>query len=202
MDTGPTLICIPDISGFTRFMGEIDFELSTKIIPSLLNKIIYSNEIGLKISEIEGDAVLFYRSGELPTLKDLIDQCIYFYTEFYNQMDVLRSKNNGHQGADKIPELLGLKIILHFGEEVGLVPIGKNIKLMGEDIIVAHRLLKNTISVDEYILFSNEILSNFSEEERKELQESTDLIAGGINVDHLGRIDYKYIDLLPFRPEQ
>lgn len=201
MDTRPTLICIPDISGFTRFMGEIDFELSTKIIPSLLNKIIYSNEIGLKISEIEGDAVLFYRSGELPSLKGLMDQCIYFYTEFYKQMHVLRNKNNGHEGADRIPELLGLKIILHFGEEVGLVPIGKNIKLMGEDIIVAHRLLKNTIPTDEYILFSKDILSYYSKEEKEEFQNSTSLISGNIQVDHLGQIDFKYVDLLPFRPE-
>ncbi|WP_108244444.1 DUF2652 domain-containing protein [Muricauda brasiliensis] len=201
MHTGPTLICIPDISGFTRFMGEIDFELSTKIIPSLLNKIIYSNEIGLKISEIEGDAVLFYRTGELPSLKDLIDQCIYFYTEFYKQMNVLRSMNNGHKGVDKIPELLGLKIILHYGEEVGLVPIGKNIKLMGEDIIVAHRLLKNTIPTDEYILFSRDILSSYSQEDRQELQMGKNLISGNIQVDHLGQIDFKYIDLLPFRPD-
>lgn len=50
-----------------------DFNLSSKIIPSLLDKVIYSNEIGLKISEIEGDAVLFYRNGELPPFQSLID---------------------------------------------------------------------------------------------------------------------------------
>ena len=86
MEALPTLLCIPDISGFTRFMSEVDFELGSKVIPSLLNKIVYSNEIGLKISEIEGDAVLFYKNGEIPSLKELIDQCRYFYTEFYKQM--------------------------------------------------------------------------------------------------------------------
>jgi len=82
-DILPTLLCIPDISGFTKFMGNTDFELSSKVIPSLLNKIIYSNEIELKISEIEGDAVLFYRTSDLPSFEKLMAQCHFFYSEFY-----------------------------------------------------------------------------------------------------------------------
>jgi len=78
MEAKPVLLCIPDISGFTHFMGDIDFELSAKVVPALLNNIIYSNEINLNISEIEGDAVLFYRSGPVPTLKAIIDQSTYF----------------------------------------------------------------------------------------------------------------------------
>ncbi len=75
MKAQQTFICIPDISGFTRFMSETNFDLGSKVIPSLLNKIVYSNELGLKISEIEGDAVLFYRTGDLPSLVALLDQC-------------------------------------------------------------------------------------------------------------------------------
>ena len=89
-DVLPTLLCIPDISGFTKFMGNTDFELSSKVIPSLLNKIIYSNEIELKISEIEGDAVLFYRTGDLPSFEKLMAQCHFFYSEFYKQLNQLQ----------------------------------------------------------------------------------------------------------------
>lgn len=200
MEATPTLLCIPDISGFTRFMGEIDYELSSVVIPALLNKIIYSNEIGLKISEIEGDAVLFYRTGNLPTLKALIDQCIYFYTEFYHQMDILRTQNNVHKGAKKIPEMLGLKIILHFGREIGVVPIGKNFKLIGQDVIVAHRLLKNSIAIDEYILISDDLLSRFKEVNIKDLFNWATLRPESMMVDHLGQINFKYVDLKPLRP--
>jgi len=200
MEAKPTLLCIPDISGFTRFMGEIDFELSSKVVPSLLNKIIYSNEIGLKISEIEGDAVLFYKSGKLPTLKILIDQCKNFYTEFYHQMDVLRKKDDGHQGAKKIPQMLGLKIVLHFGNEIGVVPIGKNFKLIGQAIIVVHRLLKNSIPIDEYILISQDLLSRFSESDQEGLVDWSELKSGAIDVDHLGKVNFKYVDLRPLQP--
>ena len=112
MKAAPTLICIPDISGFTKFMSETDFELSSKVIPTLLNNIIYSNEIGLKVSEIEGDAVLFFKQGKLPPFGALIDQCRYFYTEFYKQLDVLRKTHSENKDAGAIPEVLGLKIVL------------------------------------------------------------------------------------------
>tara|TARA_R110002051_G_scaffold3333_1_gene17995 strand:- start:47 stop:385 length:339 start_codon:yes stop_codon:yes gene_type:complete len=86
MKTQPTLICIPDISGFTQFMSDTDIELSSIVIPSLLNKIIYANDIDLKVSEIEGDAVLFYRTGDLPPFDILIQQCRKFYIKFYEQL--------------------------------------------------------------------------------------------------------------------
>lgn len=193
----PTLICIPDISGFTKFMSDTDFELSSKVIPSLLNNIIYSNEIGLKISEIEGDAVLFYRAGELPPFGELIGQCKFFYTEFYKQLAILRKKHNHKDDAINIPEILGLKIILHYGKEIGVVPVGKRIKLMGEDVIIAHRLLKNDIPIDEYILISDDLISLYKTSSKNGQLEWGELKEGHIEVNHVGKIIYHYISLLP-----
>lgn len=193
----PTLLCIPDISGFTQFMSDTDFELSSKVIPSLLNKIIYSNELGLKISEIEGDAVLFYRNGELPPFHQLIAQCKFFYTEFYEQLNTLRVKHNHTNDAAKIPEILGLKIVLHYGKEIGMVPVGKNIKLIGEDVIVAHRLLKNDIPIDEYILISERLMAIYGASKKNTSFDWCQLIEGEIDVEHMGKIQYHYINLVP-----
>ena len=191
----PTLICIPDISGFTQFMSESEFELSSKIISSLLNKIIYSNEIGLKISEIEGDAVLFFKRGDLPEFSDLIAQCKYFHSEFYAQLDILRERYGKSPGGDKIPKVLGLKIILHYGKEIGMVPVGNHIKLMGEDVIVAHRLLKNNIPLEEYLLLSSDLLMAY---EKTDLEKDTlldNLQHGALAIEHVGEIKYRYLDL-------
>lgn len=191
----PALICIPDISGFTKFMIDTHFDLSSKVIPSLLNKIVYSNEIGLKISEIEGDAVLFYKTGDPPNLKEMVNQCKYFFTEFYKQLDVLRKKFKDSDDAKNIPEILGLKIVLHYGKEVGLVPVGKRIKLIGEDIIAAHRLLKNDIPHSEYILISNDLMSRFDRETINGNFEWDKVVEGEMEVEHLGLIKYHYINL-------
>jgi len=193
----PTLLCIPDISGFTNFMGNTDFELSSKVIPSLLNKIVYSNEIELKISEIEGDAVLFYRTGELPSFEKLIAQCRFFYTEFYKQLNKLRKKYADNVDADKIPKILGLKIILHYGIEVAAVPVGNHVKLMGEDVIVAHRLLKNNIASDEYILLSSSLMDLYGDENITREFEWGQLREDNILVEHLGTVNFGYFELNP-----
>lgn len=191
------LLCIPDISGFTRFMSETGFELSSKVIPSLLNKIVYANEIGLKISEIEGDAVLFYRATPLPDLEDLLKQCIRFHTEFYKQLHKLHARYSDNEDAEKIPEVLGIKIILHLGDEVGQVPVGKRIKLIGEDVIAAHRLLKNDIPVNEYILLSDTLLEAYDTtlDEVTLNGEKLKPERGYIYEEHLGKLGYYYMDM-------
>jgi len=200
MNAQPTLICIPDISGFTQFMSDVDFELTSKVIPSLLNNIIYSNEIGLKVSEIEGDAVLFYRPGELPPFEQLVSQCQYFYTAFYEQLSYLREKYSHSDGASKIPKILGLKIILHFGEEVGLMSIGKNIKLIGEDVIVAHKFLKNNIHIDEYILISDKLMAQYNLEISNDDFHWANVQEDKIKIEHMGQLNFSFINLAPLIP--
>ena len=197
MTAQPTLICIPDISGFTEFMSETDFELTSKVIPSLLNNIIYSNEIGLKVSEIEGDAVLFFKQGKLPSLKVLVDQCKYFYKEFYNRLNALREEYKNNPAAATIPEVLGLKIILHYGIEVAPVQVGARIKLLGEDLIVAHRLLKNKIPIKEYLLFSEDLLNRYKQRNAHEHFDWGELVTHQTNYPHVGIVKYSYIPLKP-----
>lgn len=192
----PTLICIPDISGFTQFMSDVDFELSARVIPSLLNKVIYSNFIGLKVSEIEGDAVLFYKAGDPPPFNDLIAQCAKFYKEFYNQMDILKKVYSENKKAIEIPEILGLKIVLHYGEEVASAPVGKTIKLMGEDVIIAHRLLKNSIKLKEYLLISEKLMAHYNGE-KEHIINWGELHKGHCSYEHLGTVKYRYVDLQP-----
>ena len=197
MEAKPTLICIPDISGFTEFMSSTNIELSSQVIPSLLNKVIYSNTIGLKVSEIEGDAILFYKTGDLPTFKDLIEQCRLFYTEFYKQLKVLHTEFRNHEDEVNIPDVLGLKIILHYSEKISAVPIGKNIKLMGEDVILAHRLLKNEIPINEYILLSESILEQYKDKIIERNFGWGELHEMDTSYKHIGDISYNYIDLTP-----
>ena len=195
MEMSPTLICIPDISGFTKFMSDVDIELAAKVIPSLLNNIIYSNKIGLKVSEIEGDAVLFYRTGELPTFYDLINQMQLFYTEFYKTLDSLDHRFSHLIKEQDIPDILGLKIILHYGESVSAVSIGSRIKLMGEDVIVAHRLLKNNVPHEEYLLISETLLNEYKDTAIYKNVIWSRSIQQEEKYKHIGEVGYSYIEL-------
>lgn len=197
MKGSPMLICIPDISGFTEFMSETDFELSSKIIPALLNQIIYTNEIGLKVSEIEGDAVLFFKTGKMPSLEALINQCRIFYTEFYKELQALRVKHKNDKDSETIPEILGLKIILHYGKEIALTKVGNSIKLFGEDLIVAHKLLKNKIIMNEYLLLTEGLTDYYKENNLYDHFDWGSLKQNSIEYDHVGAINYSYINLKP-----
>jgi len=68
------LLFIPDISGFTQFVNEVEIGHSRFIIQQLLEILIKSNELKLEISEIEGDAILFYKFGEPQKLESLYQQ--------------------------------------------------------------------------------------------------------------------------------
>lgn len=68
------LIFIPDISGYTKFITETEAKHSKHIIVELLEVIISANNLGMQISEIEGDAVLYYRKGDPPKIDELILQ--------------------------------------------------------------------------------------------------------------------------------
>ncbi|GAA0715400.1 hypothetical protein GCM10009430_09800 [Aquimarina litoralis] len=197
MQAEPTLICIPDISGFTQFMSTTDIELGSKVIPALLNRVIYANKLDLRVSEIEGDAILFYKTGPLPTFTELVYQCRLFYTEFYEQLKILHKKYKNDKQGKSIPDMLGLKIVLHYGREVSSVPIGKNIKLMGEDVIIAHRLLKNKVPIDEYILLSENLRSQYKESTIERNFGWGELHDRETEYKHIGEINYSYIDLRP-----
>ena len=202
MKPAPTLLCIPDISGFTRFMHDVDIEVSSQVIPSLLNKIIYSNTLNLKVSEIEGDAVLFYRTGELPNFVDLVNQCKNFYTEFYQQMKVLLDTFKKTHSDIDFPEILGLKIILHYGPEIGMVQIGNRIKLMGEDVITAHRLLKNDVPIDEYLLISEQLINQYDTAKINGSFDWAKVKSGVLREADLGNLNYRYINLKPLQNEE
>jgi hypothetical protein len=191
-EDGPALICIPDITGFTRFMAETDLEFSRKIIPALMRCLVASNTISLNVGEIEGDAILFYRFGNLPSLKELIEQCKKFYLDFIEQLETLKKEFADDFGKYISTNKLSLKIILHAAEMTS-THIEGMIKLIGEDVVVAHRLLKNTIEDPEYILLTEKLLSHYTEKEISENLYWSELKKSSDEYEYIGTVDYRFI---------
>ncbi len=78
-----SLLFIPDITGFTEFVQHTELEHSQHIISELLELVIDANEIGLTVAEIEGDAVLFFKQGSLPTWEQLVKQAESMFVKFH-----------------------------------------------------------------------------------------------------------------------
>jgi hypothetical protein len=150
------LIFIPDISGFTRFVNEVEIDHSRHIIQELLEVIINSNNIGLEISEIEGDAILFYKYGEKPGLEQLYQQVKKMFCEFHKHLIAYDHRRLCQCKACAGAIELSLKVITHYGEFTGY-NVKNFSKLIGKDIIVAHQLLKNDIDHHEYWLITDNL---------------------------------------------
>ncbi|MEO6732724.1 MAG: DUF2652 domain-containing protein [Ferruginibacter sp.] len=148
------LIFIPDISGFTRFVNETEIEHSRLIIQELLEILINANESGLEVSEIEGDAILFYKFGEPPTLESLYKQVEKMFCAFHRGLISYEHNRYCQCRSCKAAIDLTLKVITHYGEFTGY-NVRKFSKLIGRDIIVAHQLLKNDIDLHEYWLITS-----------------------------------------------
>lgn len=153
------LLFIPDISGFTQFVNEVEIEHSRFIIQQLLETLIKANELGLEISEIEGDAILFYKFGEPQKLELLYKQVEKMFLAFHGYLIAYDHRKICQCKACISAIDLSLKIVTHYGEFSPLTVQRFN-KLIGKDVIVAHQLLKNDIAQHEYWLVTKELLQD------------------------------------------
>ncbi|WP_369409890.1 DUF2652 domain-containing protein [Wocania arenilitoris] len=124
----------------------------------LLETLIDANEMDLQISEIEGDAVLFYRKGRKPTAAETLAQVQRMYIKFHVVLRKYESQRICQCGACINANGLTLKFIIHYGD-ISINQVKSRSKLFGKDLIVAHRLMKNDISLKEYVLITNQLIN-------------------------------------------
>jgi hypothetical protein len=148
------LIFIVDISGFTKFVSRTANEDGNRIIRQLFNSIINANELSFQISEIEGDAILFYQFGKPLSVTKILTQFKKMLHSFHAQIKKLK-------GVYPIVKDLSLKVIVHYGE-MSVYQIGRFFKLFGRPLIDAHRLLKNSIGLDTYVLITNQYIKELT----------------------------------------
>jgi hypothetical protein len=153
------LLFIPDITGFSQFVTETEIEHSRLIIQELLEVLINSNELNLQISEIEGDAILFYKFGDPPQIEQLYQQVEKMFCAFHRSIIAYDMAKFCQCPACVTAINLSLKIITHFGEFASY-NIKQYEKLIGKDVIVVHRLLKNEIEQHEYWMVTNSLMND------------------------------------------
>lgn len=185
---------IPDISGFTEFVNHTEINHSQHIISELLEIIIDSNELGLLLAEIEGDAVLFYKENSIPSTNQILGQSKKMFLDFHNHLIKYDTQRVCQCGACSTASRLTLKIIARTGN-FGFITVKENKKPHGSDVVLVHRLLKNNIGEKEYLLLSGD----FGNEKKTDPDPFPDLhfLNGSTKYDAFGEIKYTYV---PFRP--
>jgi len=159
-----TLLILCDISGYTRFITANAKALSHAyvIITQLMNAILKEARAPLKVIKLEGDAVFFAAflpenpEGCREAVRTVLRNLDGVFRAFEEKREELVRSNICPCEPCEHANQLRLKMILHRGEAF-LHRIGRFEELTGPDVILAHRLLKNSVASDEYVLVTEAV---------------------------------------------
>jgi class 3 adenylate cyclase len=161
LDVRPTqaVLVIADISGFTSFMRlhALADSHAKQIVVRLLTVLVEHHRSPLRVAELEGDAVFLWgplEPREPGAGADLTQQVLGFFGAFRREIAALRALPLCVCGACLNVADLRLKQVVHIGE-VATERIGGFEKLFGIDVIVVHRMLKNSVGSHEYVLMTD-----------------------------------------------
>jgi class 3 adenylate cyclase len=156
----PVLLLIADISGYTRFMvaNRETLAHAQVIINDLVSALLHRVDLPLEVAKLEGDAVFLYAlherlEAEGGAAKTVRQKLVEFYDAFCDTLEELYRGNLCHCEACRSLGDLRLKIVLHSGTAL-FYRIGRFEELSGPDVIVVHRLVKNSVRSDQYILMT------------------------------------------------
>ena len=155
-ETNATIL-IPDISGFTEFMSSTELAHSSHAINYLIDAIVNAVGQDYELSEVEGDAVLLIKKGPAPSKKETQDTCLKIFSAFHYQRKWMQQHTICPCGACQAIINLTLKFVVHHGP-IAEIRVGRFVKPSGLEMIIAHRLLKNSIGNNEYLLFTEKFL--------------------------------------------
>ena len=192
------LLFIPDISGFTSFVNQTEAKHQNHILEELLELLIDSNTLGLKLAEIEGDALFYYQDENVPELQAVIEMAENMYIRFHNHLRYYDTHRLCHCGACQNATGLTIKFVIHYGEISFLKIKDRVAKPHGIRVIEAHRLLKNAIVSDEYILRSETTLELCEEDIFSQSNGWTEMTETYGDND-VGEIKYAYRDIHDLR---
>ena len=140
----PACLVIADISGYTGFLAGAELDHAQDILADLMSTVVGALRPTFRLAKLEGDAAFVYAITELidaAQLQDTVERC---YFAFRRRLrDIGRASLCECNACILVPHL-DLKVVAHHGRIVRQRVASRD-ELVGSDIIVVHRVLKNHI---------------------------------------------------------
>src|SRR6185436_546710 len=155
---------ITDISGYTEYLTRSELEHANETLQSLFDAQLAHIKFPLHISGFRGDAIFLY----VPETDFISPQCLIEtlenqYIVFSETLQQMILNTSCPCNACKNMNKLDLKMCIHFGEYL-VQKLGDKEELLGADVIVPHRMLKNSViektGVKAYAIFSETAASH------------------------------------------
>ncbi len=161
---------IADITGYTRYLSESELEHAQDTLTALLQLLVENTSPPLVISRLAGDAVISYGLREsFLHGQTLIENIEDTYVAFRKAIERLVLNNTCRCNACANISNLDLKFFIHYGT-FGIQRISDDHdELVGNDINLLHRLLKNSVKektgVRAYALFTEAAIQQLDAED-------------------------------------
>jgi uncharacterized protein YndB with AHSA1/START domain len=137
-------LLIADISGYTSYLAGVELDHAQDILADLIGTVVNTLRPTFRLAKLEGDAAFMAApqdelDGSL--LLDTIERCYFGFRR--RRRDVRQATTCECDACIRIPDL-NLKFVAHVGPVVRQDMAGLE-DLIGRDVIVVHRLLKNSV---------------------------------------------------------
>ena len=157
-------LVLADISGYTAFVAGTELEHAHEILTDLLETIVDHFRSLLTIAKLEGDAVFAYApESRIPRGETMLELIEATYVAFRDRVEAARRRTTCECNACRAIPSLDLKFLMHHGDYI-LQNISGIAELVGSDVNMVHRLLKNHIAEATgwraYALFTEEGLEH------------------------------------------
>ena len=144
LPTEPACLVMADISGYTSYLAGVELDHAQDILADLTDVVVRSLRPTLRLAKLEGDAAFAYVVGDSidgSMLQDAVEHC---YVAFRRRLrDIGQASQCDCNACTRMPNL-DLKFVLHHGVVARQRMAGRE-ELVGRDVIVVHRLLKNGV---------------------------------------------------------
>jgi len=159
--TEPACLAIADIAGYSSYLAGVELDHAQDILADLIDTVVGALRPSFKLAKLEGDAAFVYvpaATVDGPGLRDVIERC---YFAFQRRVRDIRQASTCECNACVRMPGLDLKFVAHHGLVARQRMAGME-ELVGSDVVVVHRLLKNHVSeelgVPAYVLYTDALV--------------------------------------------
>lgn len=135
---------IADVSGYTRYLLDTELEHSQDVLADLMETVVAHLRPTLRINRLEGDAAFAYTLESEVEPSMLLDTIEQTYFAFKARLRDITQATTCDCNACRLIPSLDLKFVSHSGRFVRQQVAGSE-ELTGTDVVITHRLLKNTV---------------------------------------------------------
>ncbi|MDR7523281.1 MAG: DUF2652 domain-containing protein [Armatimonadota bacterium] len=138
-------LVIADVSGYTGYLAGTELDHAQDLLADLIGTVVGAFQPVLRLAKLEGDAAFAYAPSDRVDGTMLLDTIEGRYFAFRRRLRDIRHATTCQCNACRMIPLLDLKFLAHDGTFIRQRIAGRE-ELAGPDVILVHRLLKNSVT--------------------------------------------------------